>query len=102
MVNKTLNAGQFLKNGYNRYFLISSMDSVQTVLAEYNGHGPTGKTSVMSTSTFNNLYRLKNYMTVRFYFSKVNQRWMEKTDEMVGIKSIGGTRFLVKPAKFQF
>jgi hypothetical protein len=101
MVN-SISQGQFLKNGYNRYFLISQMDADQTVLAEYNGHGPTGKCSVMSTATFHKLYRLKNFMAVRFFYSKVNQRWMEKTDEMVGIKSIGGTRFLVKPAKFQF
>ena len=102
MVNKTLNAGQFLKNGANRYFRIDSMDSSQTVLAEYNGNGPTGRRSVMSTSTFNKLYALKNFMTVRFYFSKLDNRWKEKTDEMVGIKSVGGTRFLIKPAKFQF
>jgi hypothetical protein len=94
--------GTFIKNGYNRYFEILSMDASQTVLAEYNGSGPTGKELHLSTAVFAALAKNKNYVSVRFFYSKLNERWMEKAEALVGVASVGGTRFLLKPAKFQF
>lgn len=100
MTNANIKQGAFLKNGYNRYFHIKGMDNLQTVLAEYNGHGPTGRTSVMSTSTFNALLRNKNWISVRYAFAPALNRWQEPAAAAESVAAIGGTRFLVKPAKF--
>ena len=101
-MNNPLTTGTFLKNGYNRYFRIDSTDAQTTTLSEYNGHGPTGKSSVMGTAMFNKLYAHKNWITCIYRFSLTENRWCEKRLVAEGIQSIGGTRFLIKPAKFQF
>lgn len=99
-MNNPLTTGTFLKNGYNRYFRIDSTDAQTTTLSEYNGHGPTGKSSVMGTATFNKLYAHKNWIIANYRFSPAQNRWCENLHVAEGIRSIGGTRFLIKPAKF--
>jgi len=101
-LKEQFSAGSFIKNGYNRYFRIEKTDDSQTVLAEYNGYGATGKVLTLSTAVFMALAKNKNYTSVRFFYSHINKRWMEKAEALTAISSIGGTRFLVKPAKFQF
>ena len=95
-----LQIGTFLKNGYNRYYRIDSLTADSVTLTEYTAAGSTDSRRIFSTRTFSQLYRLKNWIPVRFFYSRIDRRWKEKTEEMLGISAVGGTRYLIKPAKF--
>jgi hypothetical protein len=102
MAVQGISAGGFIKNGYNRYFYVASITEAQTVLAEYNGNGATGKELHLSTAVFAALAKNKNYATVQFGYIEESDRWAENLHTMVGTAAVGGNRFLIKPAKFQF
>jgi hypothetical protein len=87
--------GTFLRNGGNRYFMVTDINEQSISFEEYNGNGPTGKTTSMGTTTFNALFKNKNYTVVKFYFSRIEKRWKEKRDIIVD-RMIGANRYLVK------
>ncbi len=87
--------GTFLRNGGNRHFLVTAFNDSQVSMEEYNGNGPTGKVLSMNRSSFDGLYRLKNFEVVKFYFSVSENRWREKRD-IIADGMIGAGRYMVK------
>lgn len=95
-----LKIGTTLRNGGNRYFLLSSRNSIQTVLQVLSAAGPTGQRLVFSNSTFDRLWALRNWTTCRWVYDAATDRWSEPLAEAMGIQSTGGNRLLLKPEKW--
>jgi hypothetical protein len=86
-INNSLTIGQRFINGYNNIFQIVSLSDSQISLHD-SYHG---KTLTMSRKIFVQLYYRRNYTQI-FTDNPVK--------EMIDSKSIGATRFMIKPEKF--
>ena len=87
--------GTFLRNGGNRHFMITEITDSKVTMEAYNADGPTGKALSLNRSTFDGLYRLKNYEVVRFAYSIKENRWKEKRD-LIADTMIGANRCMIK------
>jgi len=85
----------FIRNGGNRYFLITNVTSAFVTLEEYNGAGATDTYRRIPTVTFQALWKRKNYVTVRFALDTTG-RWSERARDWEVERSIGAHRFMVK------
>ena len=95
MSKSTITAGTFLKNGGNRYFMVTEITESSIAFLEYTAHGATTNRSRMNRTVFEALYKNKNYAIVKFIYSLKQERWIEKTDRILD-RSIGANRYLIK------
>jgi hypothetical protein len=87
--------GTFLRNGGNRYFKVTLYNDSTVTLQEYNADGPMDSYRNFSRSTFDGLYRMRNFAIVSFLYSIKQNRWIERRD-IVATKSLGLERYMVK------
>jgi hypothetical protein len=90
-----ISTGTFLRNGGNRYFMVTLYNDSTVSLQEYNADGPMESNRSMSRTIFDQLYRLRNFTIVRYIYSLKQERWIERRD-IVANKSLGLERYLVK------
>jgi hypothetical protein len=90
-INGSLSVGQRLINGSNRVFLIEALSPTEIQLV-YSDAIETRR-SILSRETFSKLVYMRNYMQV---LTK------NPLSEVIEATRIGGTRLMIKPAKFQF
>jgi len=88
-INQSLTIGQRVINGYNNIFTITNLTDSQIVLLLDNPIET--KRLVMSRKVFVQLYYRRNYTQL------VTNNPIK---EMIDSKSIGSTRFMIKPEKF--
>ena len=94
-MEKQISTGTFLRNGGNRYFMVTLYNDSTVTLQEYNGNGPLDSYRNFSRSTFDGLYRMRNFTVVRYLYSRKQNRWIERRD-IVANKSLGLERYMVK------
>lgn len=90
LINQTLQVGQLLINGSNRVFQILQLDDTQILLQSTDAIET--RQSLLSRLVFSKLVYMRNYMQV---FSE------NPLNEVIEATRIGGTRLMIKPAKFQ-
>lgn len=93
--SKTISTGTFIRNHSNFYFRVIAMDNKTVRLEEYNANGPMGTFRNIPTDLFNNLVKLKNYETAKFFKSIKTGNWMEKRD-IAANRGLGLERYLVQ------
>jgi hypothetical protein len=89
-ISESLQIGQSLINGSNRVFRIESLNAKQICLV-YSDAIETRR-SILSREVFAKLVYMNNYMQVKT---------ANPLNEAIEATKTGGTRLLVKPAKFQ-
>ncbi len=89
-INQSLQIGQRFINGSNRVFSIQALGTTQICLV-YSDAIETRR-SILPRSTFSKLVYMRNYMQVTS---------SNPLKEVIEATRIGGTRLMIKPAKFQ-
>jgi hypothetical protein len=95
MRTSTISTGTFLKNGANRYFLVTEITETRVSLQEHTYSGPSDKTLRMARNVFDGLYRNRNYAVVKYAYSSTTSRWEELTDRALDRK-YSTSRYLIK------
>lgn len=85
-INETLSIGQFLRNGGNRVFEITSLDEKSIGLTTLNGE--VTKNLFLSREVFVKLFFMGNYAQVTNPANALN--------EAIESRKVGANRFLVK------
>ena len=91
----TIANGTFLRNGGNRYFMVTLYSAETVQLEEYNTDGSTGSFRNMSRNSFDGLVRMRNYTIVKYFKSLKTGRWMERQD-YAAVRQLGLERYMVK------
>ena len=92
---ENISTGTFLRNGGNRYYLVTLYNESTVQLQEYNGNGPLDSYRSLSRTIFDQLYRLRNYTIVRYIYSLKQERWIERRD-IVANRSLQLERYLIR------
>ncbi len=87
--------GTFLRNGGNRYFMVTEYTDTTVTLQEYTAYGPTESYRSFNRATFDSLYKLRNFTIVRYIYSIKQNRWIERRD-IVANRSLGLERYMVR------
>ena len=85
-INETLSKGQYIRNGGNRLFQITGLDSKSICLTSLNGESE--KSLFLSRDIFVKLYFLGNYSQVNNPENVLN--------EAIESRKVGANRFLIK------
>jgi len=85
-INETLSIGQFLRNGGNRVFEITALDTKSICLTSLNGE--VTKNLFLSREVFVKLFYMGNYAQVTNPNNALN--------EAMESRKVGGNRFLIK------
>jgi hypothetical protein len=85
-INETLSIGQFLRNGGNRVFEITSLDTKSIGLTTLNGE--VTKQLFLSREVFVKLFFMGNYAQVTNPANALN--------EAIESRKVGANRFLIK------
>ena len=85
-INETLSKGQYIRNGGNRLFQITGLDSKSICLTSLNGEKE--KSLFLSRDIFVKLYFLGNYSQVSNPENVLN--------EAIESRKVGANRFLIK------